>query len=87
YGTLLLNGKHQRYKAKAGFSLCLQAGERREAVLSSLVKYLGPEAASCIHFEEKDWAKEEYSGGCPVNVMAPGLLTYYQLSLRKPCGR
>lgn len=33
--------------------LCLQAGERRTAVLSSLVKYLGPEAASCIHYEEK----------------------------------
>lgn len=35
----------------------------------------------------QDWAKEEYSGGCPVNVMAPGLLTYYHPSLRKPCGR
>ncbi|XP_023193750.1 probable flavin-containing monoamine oxidase A [Xiphophorus maculatus] len=64
-----------------------EAGERRTAVLSSLVKYLGPEAASCIHYEEKDWAKEEFSGGCPVNVMAPGLLTFYQPSLRKPCGR
>uniref|UniRef100_A0A8C4EDU7 Amine oxidase n=1 Tax=Dicentrarchus labrax TaxID=13489 RepID=A0A8C4EDU7_DICLA len=62
-------------------------GERRKAVLSSLVKYLGPEAASFIHYEEKDWAKENYSGGCPVNVMAPGLLTYYHPSLRKPCGR
>uniref|UniRef100_A0A673C254 Amine oxidase n=1 Tax=Sphaeramia orbicularis TaxID=375764 RepID=A0A673C254_9TELE len=61
--------------------------ERRKAVLSSLVKYLGPEAASFIHYEEKDWAKEDYSGGCPVNVMAPGLLTYYHPSLRKPCGR
>ncbi|XP_038573074.1 amine oxidase [flavin-containing]-like, partial [Micropterus salmoides] len=61
--------------------------ERRKAVLSSLVKYLGPEAASSIHYEEKDWAKEDYSGGCPVNVMAPGLLTYYHPSLRKPCGR
>ncbi|GAA6216038.1 probable flavin-containing monoamine oxidase A [Lates japonicus] len=64
-----------------------EAGERRKAVLSSLVKYLGPEAASFIHYEEKDWAKEDYSGGCPVNVMAPGLLTYYHPSLRKPCGR
>ncbi|XP_017280974.1 probable flavin-containing monoamine oxidase A [Kryptolebias marmoratus] len=64
-----------------------EAGERREAVVSSLVKYLGPEAASFIHYEEKDWAKEDYSGGCPVNVMAPGLLTYYHPSLRKPCGR
>ncbi|XP_045923323.1 probable flavin-containing monoamine oxidase A [Micropterus dolomieu] len=61
--------------------------ERRKAVLFSLVKYLGPEAASSIHYEEKDWAKEDYSGGCPVNVMAPGLLTYYHPSLRKPCGR
>lgn len=62
-------------------------GERKEAVLSSLVKYLGPEAASFIHYEEKDWAKEEYNGGCPVNVMVPGLLTYYHPSLRNPCGR
>ncbi|KAJ4926435.1 hypothetical protein JOQ06_008609 [Pogonophryne albipinna] len=64
-----------------------ESGERREAVLSSLVKYLGPEARFFIHYEEKDWAKEDYSGGCPVNVMAPGLLTYYHPSLRKPCGR
>ncbi|XP_006795689.1 probable flavin-containing monoamine oxidase A [Neolamprologus brichardi] len=64
-----------------------EVGERKIAVLSSLVKYLGPEAASFIHYEEKDWAKEDYSGGCPVNVMAPGLLTYYHPSLRKPFGR
>ncbi|KAF7656324.1 hypothetical protein LDENG_00042570, partial [Lucifuga dentata] len=63
-----------------------KVSERRKAVLDSLVKYLGPEAASSIHYEEKDWAKENYSGGCPVNVMAPGLLTYYHPSLRKPCG-
>ncbi|RVE65533.1 hypothetical protein OJAV_G00117830 [Oryzias javanicus] len=61
--------------------------QRKDAVISSLVRYLGPEAASFIHYEEKDWAKEEYSGGCPVNVMAPGLLTYYHPSLRTPCGR
>uniref|UniRef100_A0A3Q0QVJ1 Amine oxidase n=1 Tax=Amphilophus citrinellus TaxID=61819 RepID=A0A3Q0QVJ1_AMPCI len=61
--------------------------KRKKAVLSSLVNYLGPEAASFIHYEEKDWAKEDYSGGCPVNVMAPGLLTYYHPSLRKPFGR
>uniref|UniRef100_A0A8C7XM78 Amine oxidase n=1 Tax=Oryzias sinensis TaxID=183150 RepID=A0A8C7XM78_9TELE len=64
-----------------------EAEQRKTAVISSLVRYLGPEAASFIHYEEKDWAKEEYSGGCPVNVMAPGLLTYYHPSLRTPCGR
>ncbi|KAM8744265.1 putative flavin-containing monoamine oxidase A isoform 1-T1 [Acanthopagrus schlegelii] len=81
--------------ALVGFIAGLQAsqwtskegGERRNAVVSSLVKYLGPEAASFIHYEEKDWAKEDYSGGCPVNVMVPGMLTYYHPSLRKPCGR
>uniref|UniRef100_A0A3Q3WDR5 monoamine oxidase n=1 Tax=Mola mola TaxID=94237 RepID=A0A3Q3WDR5_MOLML len=61
--------------------------ERRKTVLSSLVKYVGPEAPSFIHYEQKDWAKEDYCGGCPVNVMAPGLLTYYHPSLRKPFGR
>ncbi|KAK5900602.1 hypothetical protein CgunFtcFv8_025550 [Champsocephalus gunnari] len=61
-----------------------ESGERREAVLSSLVKYLGPEARSFIHYEEKDWAKEDYSSGCPVNVMAPGLLTYYHILPPQP---
>uniref|UniRef100_A0A671RLF3 Amine oxidase n=1 Tax=Sinocyclocheilus anshuiensis TaxID=1608454 RepID=A0A671RLF3_9TELE len=61
--------------------------ERRDGVISSLVKYLGPEASTYIHYEEKDWAKEEWSGGCPVNVMTPGMLTYYHPSLRKPFSR
>lgn len=34
-------------------SSCLQSAERRQAVISSLVKYLGPEAASFIHYEDK----------------------------------
>uniref|UniRef100_A0A3B1JPZ4 Amine oxidase n=1 Tax=Astyanax mexicanus TaxID=7994 RepID=A0A3B1JPZ4_ASTMX len=61
--------------------------ERRDAVVSSLAKYLGPEATTYIHYQEKDWSKEEYNGGCPVNVMVPGVLTYYHPALRKPCGR
>ncbi|KAL0965547.1 hypothetical protein UPYG_G00282740 [Umbra pygmaea] len=64
-----------------------EVSQRTAAVVLSLVKYLGEEAAHYIHYEEKDWALEEYSGGCPVNVMAPGLLTYYHPSLRRPCGR
>ncbi|KAJ0015507.1 hypothetical protein NQD34_009127 [Periophthalmus magnuspinnatus] len=64
-----------------------EAAERRKAVVSSLVHYLGPEAHSFIHYEDKDWAQEEYNGGCPVNVMSPGSLTYYHPSLRRPCGR
>lgn len=40
--------------------LCLQSAERRKAVLSSLVKYLGPEAASFIHYEEKVSAPPQF---------------------------
>ncbi|XP_067088236.1 amine oxidase [flavin-containing]-like, partial [Osmerus mordax] len=64
-----------------------EAEERREAVVCSLVRYLGPEASSYIHYREKDWATEEFSGGCPVSVMTPGLLSYHHPSLRRPCGR
>ncbi|XP_064163173.1 probable flavin-containing monoamine oxidase A isoform X1 [Anguilla rostrata] len=61
--------------------------ERRDSVILSLRKYLGPEASAFIHYGEKDWAREEFSGGCPVNIMAPGMLSFYHPSLRKPCGR
>lgn len=44
------------------FCFCLQVGERKNAVLSSLVKYLGPEAASFIHYEEKVSAKCQMTG-------------------------
>ncbi|KAM6902914.1 putative flavin-containing monoamine oxidase A [Xenentodon cancila] len=76
-----ISGQHASYWSAK------EVNERKKAVLASLVTYLGPEAASFIHYEERDWAKVEYSGGCPVSVMAPGLLTYYHQSLRKPCGR
>ncbi|KAJ8286535.1 hypothetical protein GJAV_G00040290 [Gymnothorax javanicus] len=60
---------------------------RRESIILSLEKYLGPAASGFIHYEERDWAREEFSGGCPVNIMAPGMLSFYHPSLRKPCGR
>lgn len=40
-----------------------------------------------MFFTRQDWAEEDYSWGGPVNVMAPGLLTYYHPSLRNPFGR
>jgi hypothetical protein len=30
------------------------------------------EAADIIDYAEKDWGKEEWNGGCPVSLMAPG---------------
>jgi monoamine oxidase len=33
------------------------------------------------------WAREVYTGGCPVGVMPPGVLTEYGGALRAPVGR
>uniref|UniRef100_H3B1N0 Amine oxidase n=1 Tax=Latimeria chalumnae TaxID=7897 RepID=H3B1N0_LATCH len=60
--------------------------ERKDGVINGLVKFLGPEAAAYIQYTEKDWSQEPYSGGCPVNVMVPGMITYFHPYLRKPCG-
>ncbi|KAK1800668.1 hypothetical protein P4O66_005877, partial [Electrophorus voltai] len=95
FGVTFDATSHQGSAALVGFIAGAQGSswnsrelvERKDAVIASLVKYLGLEAASYIHYEEKDWSKEEYSGGCPVNVMVPGMLTYYHAGLRKPCGR
>ncbi|XP_062410643.1 probable flavin-containing monoamine oxidase A [Sardina pilchardus] len=91
YDATLTTGK----AALVGFIAGLQAydwasrkmEERRAAVVSSLVRYLGPEASNFIHYIEKDWSQEPYSGGCPVNVMVPGMLTYFHPGLRRPVGR
>ncbi|XP_066570301.1 probable flavin-containing monoamine oxidase A isoform X2 [Amia ocellicauda] len=61
--------------------------QRRDAVVQSLSRFLGPEASNYIHYAEKDWAKESFNGGCPVNIMVPGTITYFHPSLRKACGR
>lgn len=40
-----------------------------------------------VHYEEKDWLEDEWSGGCYSSVMAPGVLTNFARDLRKPAGR
>jgi monoamine oxidase len=61
--------------------------ERRESVLSELVRFFGPEAATPTAFVEKNWLDEEWSRGCYVGVAGPGTLTSFGTALRKPCGR
>ncbi|XP_032822900.1 alpha/beta-tubulin-N-acetyltransferase 9 isoform X1 [Petromyzon marinus] len=81
--------------ALVGFIAGSQAGhwtvktleERREAVIKSLVKFLGEKAAGYLEYAEKDWSREPYSTGCPVNVMVPGMITYYHSALRRPFHR
>ncbi|XP_077980470.1 putative flavin-containing monoamine oxidase A [Glandiceps talaboti] len=63
------------------------AEERKQAVLKHLSEFFGDNAASPIEYAEKDWGQEPYNGGCPVSVMMPGAITYFQEALTKPFDR
>jgi len=60
---------------------------RREEVVKSLVAYFGPAAREPIDYVDQDWTAEEWSRGCYVAHMAPGVMTRFGEALRAPCGR
>uniref|UniRef100_A0A3P9HRR4 monoamine oxidase n=1 Tax=Oryzias latipes TaxID=8090 RepID=A0A3P9HRR4_ORYLA len=45
------------------------------------------EALHPVHYEEKNWCEEEYSGGCYTAYFPPGILTQFGKVLREPVGR
>jgi monoamine oxidase len=65
----------------------VSTGERRRAVLDCFGRLFGKRAASPLRYVEKDWAKEEWTRGCPVCRFAPGGWTAFGPSLREPVGR
>jgi monoamine oxidase len=60
---------------------------RRDQVLGEFADYFGPQARSARDFVEKDWAPEEWTRGCPVAFLPPGVLLEYGKALREPFGR
>uniref|UniRef100_A0A7M4FI22 Amine oxidase n=1 Tax=Crocodylus porosus TaxID=8502 RepID=A0A7M4FI22_CROPO len=51
-------------------------------------KVLGSEEAlHPVHYEEKNWCEEQYSGGCYTAYFPPGIMTQYGRILRQPVGR
>uniref|UniRef100_A0A8C7CNU7 Amine oxidase n=1 Tax=Oncorhynchus kisutch TaxID=8019 RepID=A0A8C7CNU7_ONCKI len=46
-----------------------------------------PSLSQPVHYEEKNWCEEEYSGGCYTAYFPPGILTQYGKVLREPVGR
>jgi monoamine oxidase len=65
----------------------LDPAERRRAVLDALAARLGPRAASPTEFIETPWWKEEWTRGCSMAHLPPGILTRYGPLLREPFGR
>ncbi|MEP0069353.1 flavin monoamine oxidase family protein [Pyruvatibacter sp.] len=60
---------------------------RRQAVIDSAVQFFGAEAKNPIDYVDNDWMSEEWSKGCYVAHMAPGVMTTFGEALREPCGR
>jgi monoamine oxidase len=65
----------------------LDPAERRRAVLDALTARLGPRAASPAGFIETAWFNEEWTRGCSMAHLRPGILSRYGPLLREPFGR
>jgi monoamine oxidase len=65
----------------------LPAAERRRAVLDALAVRFGPRAASPSEFIETPWWTEQWTRGCSMAHLPPGILTRYGPLLREPFGR
>ncbi|MFL5829387.1 MAG: flavin monoamine oxidase family protein [Solirubrobacteraceae bacterium] len=63
------------------------ASARAKAALESYVRYFGGQAGAPKKYFDQVWDKEIYTGGCPVGVMPPGVMTEYGRALRAPVGR
>ncbi|XP_059994048.1 amine oxidase [flavin-containing] B isoform X1 [Lagenorhynchus albirostris] len=84
------------YAAIIGFILAHKARkltrltkeERLKKLCDLYAKVLGSqEALHPVHYEEKNWCEEQYSGGCYTTYFPPGILTQYGRVLRQPVGR
>ena len=65
----------------------LDPAERRQAVLDALAARLGPRAASPVDFVETAWCTEEWTRGCSMAHLRPGILSRYGPLIREPFGR
>ena len=65
----------------------LDPAERRRAVLDRLASRFGPQAASPTEFIETAWWTQEWTRGCSMAHLPPGILTRYGPLLREPFGR
>ncbi|XP_066212219.1 amine oxidase [flavin-containing] A [Saccopteryx leptura] len=65
----------------------LHKDERKRKICELYAKVLGSEALQPVHYEEKNWCEEQYSGGCYTAYFPPGIMTRYGRVIRQPVGR
>ena len=47
----------------------------------------GEAETELVAYNDKDWSKVDYNGGCPAGIMQPGCFSYFYHALREPFGR
>jgi monoamine oxidase len=63
------------------------ADERKKFVTEQMTRMFGPAAAQPIDYEDHNWPAEEWSRGCFVAWMGPGVMTSVGSSIREPHDR
>ena len=56
-------------------------------MLQDLAGLFGEQALRPKDYVEKNWADEEWTRGCPVAYMPPGVLSDFGTAIREPVGR
>lgn len=66
----------------------LSPEERKTAIMKHYAKvFRDDEFLKPIHYLEKNWMEDEYSGGCYCAAMPPGVLTSFGRAMKAPHGR
>jgi monoamine oxidase len=65
----------------------LDPAERKKLVLDALAARFGPRAKSPLHFVETAWWTEDWTRGCSMAHLPPGILTQHGHLWRTPMGR
>uniref|UniRef100_G3VU43 Amine oxidase n=1 Tax=Sarcophilus harrisii TaxID=9305 RepID=G3VU43_SARHA len=61
---------------------------RKRKICELYAKVLGSqEALQPLHYEEKNWCEDQYSGGCYTAYFPPGTMTQYGRVIRQPVDR
>jgi monoamine oxidase len=64
----------------------MSPADRRAAVIENLVTVAGEQARNPTDYFEQDWSNEQWTRGCPVGHIGPGVLRANGAHLRSPHG-
>jgi monoamine oxidase len=59
----------------------------RAAIVKQYAELFGPQAAKPADYFQMAWSREEWTRGCPVGILPPGVLLDNGRALRTPAGR